>query len=69
MENECTPVPEKQLLRLYEPFYRPDVSRSRETGGNGLGLYIVETILRRLELNYRFEPMTLPEGMRFAIDF
>jgi two-component system sensor kinase Ihk len=69
VENECEPIPEDQLKRLCEPFYRPDVSRSRETGGNGLGLYIVETILRRLELDYRIEPMTSPEGMRFTIYF
>lgn len=69
VENECAPIPEDQMERLYEPFYRPDVSRSRETGGNGLGLYIVETILRRLELDYRFEPMASPEGMRFTIHF
>ncbi len=69
VENECTPIPNEHLSRLSEPFYRLDVSRSRETGGNGLGLYIVETILRRLELDYRFEPMTPPEGMRFTINF
>jgi signal transduction histidine kinase len=69
VENECVPIPEDQLLRLYEPFYRPDISRSRETGGNGLGLYIVETILRRLELDYRFEPLASSKGMRFTINF
>lgn len=69
VENECPPIPEDQLLRLYEPFYRPDISRSRETGGNGLGLYIVETILRRLGLDYRFESIASPEGMRFTINF
>ncbi|WP_313133315.1 HAMP domain-containing sensor histidine kinase [Anaerocolumna sp.] len=69
IENECTPISEDQLSRLYEPFYRPDVSRSRETGGNGLGLYIVETILHRLELDYSFKPMVSPKGMRFTIKF
>lgn len=69
VENECVPIPEDQLKRLYEPFYRPDISRSRDTGGNGLGLYIVETILRRLGLEYRFEPMASNEGMRFTIYF
>ncbi len=69
VENECVPIPEEQLLRLYEPFYRPDVSRSRDTGGNGLGLYIVETALRRLGLDYHFGPMTSPIGMRFTINF
>lgn len=69
VENECEPIPYEQLNRLYEPFYRLDISRSRETGGNGLGLYIVETILHRLALNYDFEPMNSPKGMRFTLLF
>lgn len=34
-------VPASELPKLFEPFYRPDRSRSRETGGFGLGLAIV----------------------------
>lgn len=69
VENECTPIPLAQLERLYEPFYRPDASRSRETGGNGLGLYIVKTNLDHMKVDYRFEQMKDPEGMRFVIYF
>ena len=69
IENTCEPIPEDRLSRLFEPFYRPDDSRSRETGGNGLGLYITDTALRLLELDYSFEPMSSPDGMRFTINF
>lgn len=35
----------KHLPLVFEPFYRPDTSRSRETGGAGLGLSIVKRIV------------------------
>lgn len=36
-------VPESELPKLFDPFYRVDTSRTRETGGAGLGLSIVKT--------------------------
>lgn len=39
-------LPEAELERAFEPFHRPDDSRSRETGGAGLGLAIVRAIAR-----------------------
>lgn len=35
----------EHLALVFEPFYRPDDSRSRETGGAGLGLSIVKRII------------------------
>lgn len=45
VENTGVSIAEEELVRLSEPFYRRDPSRSRSTGGSGLGLYIVKTIL------------------------
>ncbi|MES2706930.1 MAG: HAMP domain-containing sensor histidine kinase [Verrucomicrobiota bacterium] len=36
-------VPEDALPRLFDPFFRPDTSRTQTTGGTGLGLAIVKT--------------------------
>lgn len=38
-------VPEGDLPKLFDPFYRVDTSRARETGGIGLGLSIVKTCI------------------------
>ncbi len=34
-------MPELALLKLGDPFYRPEVARSRSSGGIGLGLATV----------------------------
>jgi two-component system sensor histidine kinase CpxA len=43
IEDEGPGVPAEALARLGEPFYRPDVARTREAGGVGLGLPIVRS--------------------------
>ena len=67
IENECEPIPDDEIHRLFEPFYRPDFSRSRDSGGNGLGLYIVDTFLTAMNISYSFAPMKSPLGMCFTI--
>ena len=67
VENECQPIPDDEIRRLFEPFYRTDFSRSRESGGNGLGLYIVDTLLTSMDVLYYFKPMKSPPGMCFII--
>ncbi len=39
-------IPEQELIRVFDPFYRLEQSRSRETGGVGLGLAIAQSIVQ-----------------------
>ncbi len=39
-------IPEPDIERVFEPFFRLEVSRSRETGGIGLGLAVVRAVAR-----------------------
>ncbi|MFZ1908086.1 MAG: sensor histidine kinase [Burkholderiales bacterium] len=39
-------MPDEELERAFEPFYRGEGSRSRETGGSGLGPGIARNIAR-----------------------
>lgn len=38
-------LPAEELPYIFEPFYRVDKSRSKETGGYGLGLYLCKKIM------------------------
>ena len=40
--NDGPLIPQEDLPHLFEPFYRGDRSRSRDSGGTGLGLVIVQ---------------------------
>ncbi len=56
VENTGITIPKDQLGEIFNAFYRVDKSRNRKTGGTGLGLYIVRTILDKHEnIQYTIE--------------
>jgi len=44
--NTGNPIPEDQIDKIWDSFYKVDKSRAREYGGTGLGLSIVKSILK-----------------------
>lgn len=45
VRNEGLTIPEQELARIFEKFYRLDAARSSRTGGAGLGLAIAKEIV------------------------
>jgi len=46
IEDDGPGIPPEDVERVFEPFYRREPSRSRQTGGIGLGLAVVRSIAR-----------------------
>ncbi|MDP1738717.1 MAG: ATP-binding protein [Caulobacter sp.] len=46
IEDDGPGIAAEELERVFEPFYRGEPSRSRETGGAGLGLAVVRSVAR-----------------------
>lgn len=63
--NSGVTIPEADIPSLFTPFYRVEKSRNKATGGSGMGLYLVETILQLHGLPYRLE--NREDGVCFII--
>jgi signal transduction histidine kinase len=53
-------IPEDQLETVFQPFYRVENSRNRDTGGTGLGLAIARQL--SLAMNATLSLHNRPEG-------
>ena len=68
-ENSLTePMSEETLFHLFDRFYRPDASRSRESGGTGIGLSMIRAVTEKHGGQIRAE-LTKSGGIRFICDF
>ncbi|MCR8842528.1 cell wall metabolism sensor histidine kinase WalK [Paenibacillus sp. SC116] len=52
IENQGVHIPEEQLDKIWDRFYRGDASRQRSKGGTGLGLAISKNILELHHVEY-----------------
>jgi signal transduction histidine kinase len=59
-------LPEDCLPRIFDPFYRPELSRGRDTGGVGLGLAIVKTCVEACNGTVACRNRE-PSGLKFTI--
>jgi signal transduction histidine kinase len=46
IDDDGPGIPEAELPRVFQPFYRVEDSRNRDTGGTGLGLAIAQSIVQ-----------------------
>ena len=53
--NSGEPIPEDQLDRIWDKFYKVDKARSRAYGGHGIGLSIVKAIMDSFHQKYGVE--------------
>jgi len=56
--NTGEPIPEESLAYIWDKFYKVDRARTREYGGNGIGLSIVKAIMDSLHRSYGVENYT-----------
>ena len=67
IENTGVHIPDEDIPKLFEAFYRVDQSRNRQTGGTGLGLYIVKTILDLHGAAIKIE--NTAQGVKVSVQF
>lgn len=61
--NTGTPIPEEDLPKLWNKFYKVDKARTREYGGSGIGLSIVKAIMDGM--NQQYGVVNFDNGVEF----
>lgn len=67
VENTGIHISDNDLKQIFIPFYRIDKSHNRNTGGSGLGLYIVKTIFEHHGISYQMA--NTEQGVKFTVSF
>lgn len=67
VENSNEFICEADMDNIFNPFYRVDKSRSRQSGGSGLGLYIIKIIFDMHRIKYKIENTS--KGVKFTAIF
>lgn len=63
--NTGVKIKEEDIQNIFKPFYRIEKSRNRNTGGSGLGLYIVKQIFESLFITYSIN--NTKQGVEFLV--
>lgn len=64
--NTGKPIPEQDVGRIWDKFYKVDKARTREYGGSGVGLSIVKAIMESMHRNYGV--VNYENGVEFWFD-
>ena len=66
--NTGNPIPEEELPKIWESFYKVDKAHSRTYGGSGIGLSVVAAIMQAHRMPYGVRNCTAPDGSP-AVEF
>ena len=67
VENTGITISDESLKNIFNPFFRVEKSRSRRTGGSGLGLYLTSHILTKHGFEYKMT--NRGNAVLFSIEF
>ncbi len=59
-------VEDSQLIKIFDAFYRPELDRSRQSGGSGLGLSIAKKVVEHHQGKITAENI-MPRGLKVTI--
>ncbi len=66
--NTGKPIPEEDIANLWQKFYKVDKARTREYGGNGIGLSIVKAVMEGMGQEYGVQNYDNGVSFWFTLD-